>query len=299
MTLQQIKYYLQVAETQQFTQAAVNLYVSQSSLSYSIQELENELGVPLFVRNTKKKVTLTEYGKKFLPYAKQIITLLEESTSMINSMNDPLSGTVKLGFYYCVANSEIPYIFRKFYDDNPDCNIFLDFDINQGNSVIGDSLRHGTYDLLIDTSESIKDCSSAFVGRQELKLLMANNHPLSDRKSISLNELKDETFIILNPHSNLDMWIREMFAQSNIKPNITYCSNWMTQFGYVAMNYGVAVTPTMPMYQNYISEINIEHPMIWRNLYLHWPENRQLSKATLFVRDYILHLIECGEYLQF
>ncbi len=298
MTLQQIKYYLEVAETQQFTQAAKNLYVSQSSLSHAIQELENELGVPLFVRNIKRKISLTEYGQKFLPYAKQVITALEEGEDALNSLKDPLSGTVKLGFYFCVANSEVPHIFRKFYDDNPDCNIFLDFDINQGNSLIEEHLQLGTYDLLITTSETLKDCSSAPVGRQKLKVLVANNHPLANKKSIALEELQGETFINLTPHSNLDNWIREMFAQANLKPNITYANNWMTQFGYVAMNYGVAITPTMPLYQNYISELELDHPMVWRNLYLHWPENRPLSKAAQFVRNYILHLVEMGEFIE-
>ena len=262
----------------------------------SVHELEEELGVPLFVRNIKKKVTLTEYGQKFLPYARKVLCVLEEGEAALSDMKDPLSGTVKLGFYYCVANSEVPYIFRKFYEDNPDCHIFLDFDINQGKGMIDDQLLHGTYDLLISTSESIKECSSAPVGRQKLKLLMANNHPLSCKKSVSLEELKGETFISINQYSNLDLWIREMFNQSNIKPDVTYCNNWMTQFGYVAMNYGVAITPTMPMYQNYISELDIEHPMIWRHLYMHWPENRQLSKAALFVRDYILGMMEEGDF---
>lgn len=69
MTLQQIKYFLEVAKTQKFTLAAKNLFVAQSGLSYAIHELEHELGVPLFVRNANKKVTLTEYGEKYLPYS--------------------------------------------------------------------------------------------------------------------------------------------------------------------------------------------------------------------------------------
>lgn len=55
MTLQQIKYFLEVAKTQNFTVAAKNLFVAQSSLSYAIRELERELAIPLFVRHIKKK----------------------------------------------------------------------------------------------------------------------------------------------------------------------------------------------------------------------------------------------------
>ena len=78
MTLLQLKYFLEAARTGSFTMAAKNLFVAQSSLSYAIHELEHELGVPLFVRSAgKKKIELTEYGKKYLPYSEQIFKLLD------------------------------------------------------------------------------------------------------------------------------------------------------------------------------------------------------------------------------
>ena len=118
MTLQQLKYFLEIAKTKNFSTAAKNLFVAQSSVSYAIHELEQELKVPLFVRDVNRKVTLTEYGEKYLPYAERIFNLLDEGENELKSMSDPLSGTVRMGFFYCVANSEIPKIFRQFYEDN-------------------------------------------------------------------------------------------------------------------------------------------------------------------------------------
>ena len=86
MTLQQIKYFLEVAQTRRFTAAANNLYVAQSSLSYAIRELEHELGVPLFARNVNKKVTLTEYGETFLPYAEQLFAVLREGEGALQNL---------------------------------------------------------------------------------------------------------------------------------------------------------------------------------------------------------------------
>lgn len=288
MTLQQIKYFLEVAKTQKITLAAKNLFVAQSGLSYAIHELEHELGVPLFVRNANKKVTLTEYGEKYLPYAEQIFKVLDEGDAALKSMKDPLSGTVKLGFFYCVSNSEIPKIFRQFYADNPNCNIFLDFSVNQGSGLIDDQLLLGTYDLILSTSSGINGCEAAKIGAQKLYVLMADNHHLASRKSITLKELDGEPILNINPNSNLDMWIREMFSREGIKPDISYCPDWMTQFGYVAMNYGVAITPSMPLYTDYTVEVELENDMVWRDLYLIWPKNRKLTKATEFVRDYII-----------
>ena len=290
MTLQQLKYFIEISNTQKFTSAAQNLYVAQSSLSYAIHELEYELGVPLFARNLKKPVTLTEYGERFLPYAQNILNLIEEGAEELKSMNDPLSGTVKMGFFYCVANSEIPHIFRRFYDDNPDCNIFLDFDVNQGSGSIDDQLLLGKYDLIIATSESIKDCECEKIGQQKLKLIVANNNPLSQKEKVTLSDIEGESLLGINPNSNLDRWIREMYNHDGLKTDITYCPDWITQFGYVAMNYGVAVSPSMPMYKDYTVELELDHPMIWRDLHLFWPKNRKLTRATEFVRDYIIKL---------
>lgn len=292
MTLQQIKYFLEVAKTQKFTSAAKNLFVAQSSLSYAIHELELELGVPLFVRNLNKKAALTEYGKTYLPYAEQICKILKDGDAKLKSIKDPLSGTVKLGYFYCVSNSELPKIFRQFYTDNPKSDIFLDFSVNQGTGLIDDQLLLGAYDLIISTSSEINGCDSAKIGAQKLYALLADNHHLANRKFISLKELDGEPVLCINPNSNLDLWIREMFNREGMKPEITYCPDWMTQFGYVAMNYGIAITPSMPLYKDYTKEVEIESEMVWRDLYLLWPKKRKLTKATEFVRDYIINFTQ-------
>lgn len=295
MTLQQLKYFIEIARTHKFTTAAKNLFVAQSSLSYAINELENELGVPLFVRNLNKLVTLTEYGETFMPYAEKIFKLLDEGESKLKNMNNPLTGTVKMGFFYCVANNEIPHIFRRFYEDNPNCDILLDFDVNQGSGTIDDQLLLGKYDLIIATSESIKDCGKQKIGSQQLKLIAANNHPLAAKKQVTLSDIQHENILGINPNSNLDNWIRQMFQEEGHKPDITYCSNWITQLGYVAVNRGVAISPSMPMYNDYTVHLDLDHPMIWRDLYLFWPKNRKMTKAAEFVRDYIINLtnVEC------
>lgn len=292
MTLQQIKYFLEVAHTLNFTAAAKRLYVAQSSMSYAIHELEQELGVPLFVRNANKRVTLTEYGEKYFPYAEQIFELLEKGDQEIKRMKDPLSGTVKIGFFYCIANKVMPWIFSRFHADNPNTDIFLDFAINQGDGRIDDLLLLGKYDLIISTHQYIKDCVCKKIGTQDAKLILSNNHHLADRSSIKPEDLDGEPIIGINPASNLDNFIRDMFSSCRIKPDISYAADWMTQYGYVALDYGIAIAPSMPLYSEYITEIDIDYPGMARDLFLVWPKNRKISKTAEFVRDYILKLTE-------
>lgn len=298
MTLQQLKYFLEIAKTKNFSTAAKNLFVAQSSVSYAIHELEQELKVPLFVRDVNRKVTLTEYGEKYLPYAERIFNLLDEGENELKSMSDPLSGTVRMGFFYCVANSEIPKIFRQFYEDNPNCNIFLDFDVNHGQGSMDEQLLLGKFDLIISAGDEIKNCDRVRIGRQKLKVIVANNHYLADRKLVGLSDLDGIPLIGINPSSSIDGWIREMYRREGLKPDISYCSNWITQFGYVAMNYGIAISPSMPMYKDYIVELELDNPMNWRDLYLHWPQNRKLTKAAEFVRDYIISATDTSELIE-
>ncbi len=103
MTLQQIIYFIEIAHTQHFTQAAQNLFVSQSALSYSIQALERELGVPLFIRRkSERKVEMTAYGKKFLPYCEMALDtepIARQELFMYLSKSNSLAEREKLSLY--------------------------------------------------------------------------------------------------------------------------------------------------------------------------------------------------------
>ena len=68
MTLAQLTYFIEIAKTKNFTEAASNLYISQSNISYAIHALEDELDALLFVRRPNKRIELTMYGETLYPY---------------------------------------------------------------------------------------------------------------------------------------------------------------------------------------------------------------------------------------
>ena len=82
MTLDQLYYFRKLAELQHFSKAAAELYISQPSLSYSIKNLEKELGAPLFQKNGRN-VVLTKYGKEFYNYVAEVLTQLETGVSAV------------------------------------------------------------------------------------------------------------------------------------------------------------------------------------------------------------------------
>ena len=83
MTLLQLQYFQVLARVLHYTRAAEELHISQPSLSYSISELEKELGVKLF-KKENRKISLTAYGEQFLPYVQRSLALLDEGAAVWN-----------------------------------------------------------------------------------------------------------------------------------------------------------------------------------------------------------------------
>lgn len=102
MELRQLKYFVKTAETLNFSEAARLLYVTQSTLSQQIRQLEQELDTQLFFRDSHT-VTLTESGKKLLPLAKHTINDAETCGHAIKDLNKMLSGSLNIGITYSFA----------------------------------------------------------------------------------------------------------------------------------------------------------------------------------------------------
>ncbi|MDE6872062.1 MAG: LysR family transcriptional regulator [Bacteroidales bacterium] len=99
MELRQLRYFVKAAGTLNFSEAAKSLYVTQSTLSQQIRQLENELGVQLFERNSHE-VSLTDAGEELLPYAMKTLESAETCVNRINDIRSLLSGRLTIGVTY-------------------------------------------------------------------------------------------------------------------------------------------------------------------------------------------------------
>lgn len=99
MELRQLKYFVKVAETLNFSEASRNLFITQSTLSQQIRQLEQELGTALFQRDSHR-VELTEAGSELLPYAMRTIRDSQLCFERMNDLRDLLAGTLNIGVTY-------------------------------------------------------------------------------------------------------------------------------------------------------------------------------------------------------
>ena len=118
MNLRQLQYFKTIAELEHYTRAAEKLYVSQSNLSHSIQELEDELNVEFFVRKGRN-IKLTKYGELFLPYVSQALNLLDTGVARLQDYINPNSGTVVMACFPSLAEFAPELIVRYLSETNP------------------------------------------------------------------------------------------------------------------------------------------------------------------------------------
>lgn len=290
MTLQQIKYFIEVSRTKNFTQASQNLFVSQPSLSHSIRVLEKELDVPLFVRSNGKKVTLTSYGKNFLPYCQQVLMNLDDGKNFIQQMRNPMSGIVNISYSYINGCSLVPSIFNQFYKENNYSELSIKFKVNHSYAKFEKDVQSGNADLAFACTQFYEGLNVIPIAKQELVLMLPINHPLAKEKKLPLEAIKDEPILYYYKDSNLYHWIKKMFQYSNLKTDIeTDSKDWSSQISYVSLGLGISISPRLPVDPALISVVEIDHPLNYRNIYMLWAKDRKLTNATEYVRQYCIN----------
>ncbi|BAK98790.1 LysR family transcriptional regulator [Oscillibacter valericigenes Sjm18-20] len=287
MNLKQLQYFQTIAELEHYTRAAEKLYVSQSTLSHAIQELETELNVKLFTRNGRN-VKLTKYGKLFLPYVQKTLESLETGISTLQEYINPNSGTVTLSGFPSLAQFLPDLIVRYLSETN---RVGVRFQFSQDSFyVIQDHLLSGKMDLAFATWIEDPRVEHVKLGTHPLVLLVPYTHRLARRESVSLKELDQEPFIDFDSTSQLHYQNREMFESLNIHPNILVeTPQDIVMYGLVAANHGVAITPYPLGGAPYnIKILPISDNILQRDLYLMWCKDRYIPPAAEYFRDFII-----------
>ena len=126
MTLKQLEYFLALSKNCHFSNTAAEIYVSQSTLSHSISDLESELGVKLFERNGNN-VSLTKYGEKYAEMVSPILTSLEKANSYLSEMSPERLSDVHVGVFPSLQTDFSRLIIRRFNELNPGNRINIIF----------------------------------------------------------------------------------------------------------------------------------------------------------------------------
>ena len=193
MELRQLKYFVTVARTLNFSDAARQLFITQGTLSQQIKQLEDEMGSQLFER-TSHSVALTDAGEELLPYA---IRTLEASKDCKNRMNDikgTLTGTLNIGVTYSFSTFLTDAV-KNFLKANPEVKLNIYY---KTASELIDMLHDDMLDLILcfKPYQQYDDMDSEVLFRSKMNVIMRKGHPLSTRKEISMQDLEGYGFVL-------------------------------------------------------------------------------------------------------
>lgn len=186
MELRQLKYFIRVADCLNFSEAAKESCISQSTLSQQIKQLEQELGSELFLRNSRT-VSLTEAGMELLPYARTTIKDADACIERIRDLKDILTGTMNIGVTYSFSPilTETIFSFIKKYP-KVKLNIFY-----KPMSELMDMLRDRKVDFVLafKPSAPMEGIESHILFQNYLAAIVSSTHSLASEKKVSLEQI--------------------------------------------------------------------------------------------------------------
>lgn len=288
MTLQQLKYFLEVCNTLHYTRASENLNISQPSLSYALNQLSDELGAPLFKKNGKK-ILLTEYGEVFQTYVESSLQILAQGEQQIKNMINPQIKNINLGYIYSVSFDVVPKLIDEFYVSQGDRKINFSFQVNMTNSLI-EELEKGTLDVILspppDVSYDFID--SIPILEQELFLLVYDSHKLAKKAFVTVDDFKNEKFVMINKKTNLYLQTEALFKNHNIFPETVFkVDECNSMAAFVGAQLGVAIMPQIPSLDNYkVIAIPFKDKKMSRTISLLWNKKNPKHEALKKFIDY-------------
>lgn len=187
MELRQLRYFVKVAETLNFSEAARALYVTQSTLSQQVKQLEMEMDTQLLSRSSHG-VMLTEAGKELLPYAKRTLRDADQCMERINDLNQLSTGELNIGVTYSFSPilTETLMSFMRLYP-KVKLNIFY-----KPMAELMDQLlkREVDFVLAFKPTRPVEGVESHILFQNYLSAIVGLSHPLASKSSVTLSELE-------------------------------------------------------------------------------------------------------------
>ena len=242
MELRHLRYFAAVAETLNFRAASDRLHIAQPALSAQIKTLEQELGLSLFERTTRK-VELTPAGRVFLDEARRVLSAAAHAQERARQASLGLVGTLRLGIIAPTANAWLAAILRNFRQQFPGVQFSL-FDLTSTEQL--SLLRGGELDAgLLRPPVGFPELDSRLVEESYQVLAVPQGHRLAKKRDFSWKDFDKEPLVLLHPtvqHGYYDAFFAAC-AQQGAEPRIgQYANDIQTKMWLISAGFGIAPT---------------------------------------------------------
>lgn len=193
MELRQLKYFVTVADTLNFSEASRRLFITQGTLSQQIRQLEDELGCQLFDRDSHN-VYLTDAGEELLPLAERTLDAADNCRIRMNDLRAALVGTLNIGVTHSFSGLFTETV-KEFLKTHPGVSLNI---IYKTASELIDMLHEKTVDLILafKTINHHEDIETETLFSTKLCVVMRRDHPLAEKKHISLADLEKQGIVL-------------------------------------------------------------------------------------------------------
>lgn len=288
MEFRQLRYFTALAEELNFTRAAERLHISQPPLSAQIAQLEEELGVKLFYRNSRK-VELTDAGAAFLQDVRTIQSRLKDAVQRVQNIHSGLAGRVEIGLSGSHFLGPLPQFISDLAQSHPEIDVVLN-EMAPNDQI--DALREQRIDISI-SRQSVDDefLCSRLLWPDPLLVAMPKKHPLAQHDAIQLPQLANERFIMLRRETS--RFAEKLFnacIADGFTPRVTHTvAEVPAQLSLVSAGLGVAVVPSSTRnYQpNTLHFSPLAHPSL--QAHVHAVIRKDHRKAAI---DTVLELLQ-------
>lgn len=223
MDIRQLKYFLKVAETLNFSEASRRLFITQSTLSQQISHLEQEIGLPLFERNSHE-VYLTGAGKELLPYAQRAVVATDSCMDHIEDLKKMLTGELNIGVTYSFSTimSETLVDFMKTY---PGVRLNIHYRTMEELMMML-KRRELDFVLAFRPLKKDKDIESCVIFTNRLAAIVKADHPLAREAQVDLHDLERYDLVLptrgLQARNAFDKLVADQDYNFNIKVEVNH-----------------------------------------------------------------------------
>jgi DNA-binding transcriptional LysR family regulator len=209
----------EAAEELNFSTAAQKLSITQPAVSAQIHNLEEDLGVKLFIR-IGRIIALSEAGEVLRGFSRRIFRLLDEAESVMDELRLVRRGTLKIGTTTTYAGHIMPPLLSRFQTEFPMVKVIL----HEGSSMdIAKRVAKLEIEVaVVAYSGNLKNVQFDLLRQEELVLVLPPGHPLASRTSVSIKALAKEKFILREKGSSTRLIMRNLFRQHRINPPVVF-----------------------------------------------------------------------------
>jgi LysR family transcriptional activator of glutamate synthase operon len=282
MELRQLRYLVALADERQFTRAAAREHIAQPALSQQIRRLEEEVGLAL-VERTTRRVAITDAGELLVARARRILAEIDAAHFELQDLCGIRGGHVTVGAMHTMGPVDLALVLAIFHERHPGIELTVR---EQSSEELAEMLRVDELDLaFLSVTERIESHGLGLhqLVSEELVAVLPRDHRLGSRRRVRMRELAQDEFISFREGSRLRELLASAGRRAGFEPRITLESNESQRIRrLVARGLGVAILPRSDAVGPGadVAVATLVEPALSRDITLAWREGRRHAPAA-------------------